>query len=269
VGFEQETSPIRKETNAMNEPADPPTVVHPKHPALRRRLAIVGLTTALFAGGATAAALGAPVISGAQDQTTETTEPAATDPAATDPAANDPAATQDQERPDPSARLAEVLAPLVEDGTLTQGQLDAVVATLVEAGPPMGGHGHGGPGMGHGRGMHLEAAAEALGLTADELRTELQAGSSIANVAAAQGVDVQVVIDAMVAELQAHLDEEVAAGEHTQEEADQRLAEATERITAMVNGEMPAGGPGFGPHGGGRPDWAGPDDAETPENETD
>lgn len=244
----QETSPIRKDINLMNDPADTSTVAPPKHPALRRRLAIAGLTAALFTGGATAAALGAPVISGAQDQTTETTAPAATDPAPADPGATDPATgAPDQERPDPSERLAEVLAPLVEDGTLTQAQLDAVVTTLVEAGPPMGGHG--GPGMGHGRGMHLETAAEALGVTAEELRTELQAGSSIADVAAEKGVDVQTVIDAMVAELKTHLDEEVAAGEHTQEEADERLAEATERITAMVNGERPADGPGFGPHG--------------------
>ena len=37
---------------------------------------------------------------------------------------------------------------------------------------------------------------------------------------------------------------QVASGTHTQAEADQRLADATEHITAMVNGEKPAGGPG-------------------------
>lgn len=230
----------------MNESTESLPAKQPKHPALRRRLAIVGLTAGLVAGGAAGAALGGPVISGAQDTTT--TAPAAEAPA-------DPAATPPADRPDPGTRLTEVLQPLVDDGTITQAQLEAVVAALQEAGP-MGG-GHGGPG-GHHRGAGLDAAAESLGLTVEELRTELQGGSSIADVAAGQGVDVQVVIDAMVAEVKAHLDEEVASGEHTQEEADTKLAEATERITAMVNGEAPAGGfpggpggHGFGPGGPG------------------
>ena len=47
----------------------------------------------------------------------------------------------------------------------------------------------------------LEAAAEALGMTTDELRTELEAGKTIADVAGEQGVDVQTVIDAMVADV--------------------------------------------------------------------
>ena len=90
----------------------------------------------------------------------------------------------------------------------------------------------------------------ALGITADELRTALEGGQTIAEVAAEKGVDVQTVIDAMVAEAKTHLDEEVAAGEHTQEEADQKLADVTERITDSVNNGMPA----RGDHGpGGRP----------------
>ena len=35
--------------------------------------------------------------------------------------------------------------------------------------------------------------------------------------------------------MKAHLDEEVAAGEHTQDEADQILVDATARITEFVN----------------------------------
>jgi lipoate-protein ligase A len=59
------------------------------------------------------------------------------------------------------------------------------------------------------------------------------------------------VIDALVAEFKAHLDEEVASGEHTQEEADQKLAKATERITDMVNNGRPEGGRGPGGRGQG------------------
>lgn len=151
-----------------------------------------------------------------------------------------------------AARLAEVLQPLVADGTLTQAQLDTVIETLVANAPERGGHHgeHGGRG-GHagergergGRGGRgLDAAATALGITVDELHTQLRDGVTIAEVAAAEGVAVQTVIDAMVADLAAHLDAEVAAGEHTREEADAKLAEATAKITDMVNNGRPENG---------------------------
>jgi hypothetical protein len=57
-------------------------------------------------------------------------------------------------------------------------------------------------------------------------------------------VDVQVVIDALVAEAEAHLDEKVAEGGLTQEEADERLAEITEQITDRVNDGGGRGGKG-------------------------
>lgn len=146
------------------------------------------------------------------------------------------------------ARLAEALQPLVADGTITQDQLDKVVETLVANGPGRdgrGGHGgrgdHDGPRGGRGeRGRHgLDAAATALGLSPVELGAELRDGATLAEVAAEQGVAVQTVIDAMVAELRAHLDEHVANGDLTQDEADAKLATATERITDLVNNGRP------------------------------
>jgi len=84
-------------------------------------------------------------------------------------------------------------------------------------------------------GADKEAVAEALGMTTDELRAEFEAGNSLADVAAAQGVDVQDLIDMMVADATEHIDEKVAEGDLTQEEADEKLAELTERITEKVN----------------------------------
>ena len=132
------------------------------------------------------------------------------------------------------------LGGLVDDGTITQQQADAVEAALEEARPARG------PGHPGGRGMHLESVAEALGITSEELRTSLAGDQTIAEIAASRSVDVQTVIDAIVADHKARLDEKVAAGDLTQEEADAKLAGATERATAMVNGEMPAfrDGPG-------------------------
>jgi lipoate-protein ligase A len=76
-------------------------------------------------------------------------------------------------------------------------------------------------------------------MAADELRTELRSGKTIAQVASDKGVDVQDVIDALVADVKQHLDEEVASGEHTQAEADAKLAEVTARITDRVNNGKP------------------------------
>jgi hypothetical protein len=197
----------------------------------KKSLVALGLSAGLIGGGAAGAILGTPGLSGAQDDTTSTT--------VTEQPAEQPG-SENSDRPDPSERLAEVLAPLVEGGTITQAQADAVIQALVDAGPAQGGR-HGGPG-GHRGGRGLDAAAEAIGVTEDELRTALRDGQTLAEVAESKGVAPQAVIDAMVAELQAHLDEEVAEGDHTQAEADEKLAEATERITDMVNNGRPERG---------------------------
>lgn len=112
-----------------------------------------------------------------------------------------------------------------QDETTTSVADDA--DTTAHAGRPHG-PGHGGP--------RLEAAADAIGITAEELSTELKAGTSIAQVAEAHSVDPQTVIDALVAE------------------GKERLAEmeATlpERVTDLVNREgLPARGMHRGPRG--------------------
>ncbi len=88
----------------------------------------------------------------------------------------------------------------------------------------------------------METAAETLGMSVADLRTALRDGQTLAEVAEAQGVEVQTLIDALVAEVKEHLDEHVADGDMTQEEADEKLAEATERITDRVNNGGPLRG---------------------------
>ena len=106
------------------------------------------------------------------------------------------------------------------------------------------GRGPGGPGgcIGGPRGAGLDAAATALGMTAEELRAQLDADTTIADVAKAKNVDVQKVIDAMVADAKAHLDQAVTDGRLTQAEADAKKADLTERITTLVNEGPPARG---------------------------
>lgn len=81
----------------------------------------------------------------------------------------------------------------------------------------------------------LTVAATALGMTEAELRTELEAGKSIAQVAEAKNIDLQKVIDALVTERKEHIAAHVAEGKLTQAQADAKLAEVETRVTEMVN----------------------------------
>ena len=100
----------------------------------------------------------------------------------------------------------------------------------------------------------IAEAAKALGITEAELKTELEAGKSVADVAKAKNIDLDEVIAKLTASFKAHLDEEVASGEHTQAEADAKLAEFKTRVTEMVN---TAGLPQRGEHGPGGHDGKG------------
>ena len=164
---------------------------------------------------------------------------------------------RDGDRPDPAIAMRGALDGLVADGTITAEQADAVIAALVESMPARGPHGPGGPGM-RGPGPALDVLADALGMTPEEVRQALMDGQSVADLAKEQGVDVTKVVDALVAEAKAHLDEEVAEGDLTQQEADQRLEEIRTRIGEMVQQSgLPGpghrdgmGGPGRGDHHG-------------------
>jgi hypothetical protein len=108
-----------------------------------------------------------------------------------------------------------------------------------------------GPGGRFGLRPGFEAAAEAIGIEVDALREALQGGQTIAEVAEANGVAVDDVIAAMVADAQERLAQAVTDGRITQEQADERSADLEQRITDLVNGELPFPGPG---HRGPRPD---------------
>ena len=145
-------------------------------------------------------------------------------------------------------RSASVVAVAEPSGSVTNTDPTSPAGNTNAAGSPMvEGKNHQGHGPGKGHGQGGEAVATALGITVEELKTELSSGKSIADVAKAKNVDIAKVISAMTAQMKAHLDEEVASGEHTQAEADAKLAEFTARATEMVN---KAGGPQAGQKGG-------------------
>lgn len=165
-----------------------------------------------------------------------------------------PLRTLAQEDDDTPSWVDEALTGLVEDGTLTQAQVDAVEEALRTARPEHGpGFGHHGGRGGFGLRGSLDTAAEAIGIDESALRDALRDGQTLAQVAEANGVERQAVIDALVTDVQEHLDDAVADGRLDEAEVAERLTEATERITSFVDEGLPAR----------------PDDDELPEPPTD
>ena len=118
------------------------------------------------------------------------------------------------------------------------------------------GRGPGGPGGGRGLGQaELEAAAEVLGMTTDELATALQSGSTLQNLADEAGVEIEEVRAAIqaahVTELRERIAQAVADGTITQENADW-LIEGLDKGFLGVPGAFGFGGP-HGPKLNGQP----------------
>lgn len=98
-------------------------------------------------------------------------------------------------------------------------------------------------------GGHLAAAASYLGMSESDLRSALQDGKTLAQVAkATSGKSVDGLIDALVADEQKEIAQLLKDGRITQAQADRMTANAKAHVTAMVNGTAPRPGPGMG-HG--------------------
>jgi hypothetical protein len=111
------------------------------------------------------------------------------------------------------------------------------------------GHGPGGPGGRGGGPFDLTAVTDYLGLTAAQLRTQLDAGKSLADVAKAQGKTVAGLEDAIVAAATTKLDAAVTAGKLTAAQETTMLADLKSHIDDMVNRTGPPPGGARGHHG--------------------
>ena len=144
-------------------------------------------------------------------------------------------------------RIVKRLQSLVDDGTITAVQAEAVAAVLAdgarpEARPealpealpearPEGRSGNNGPNFG--------AIAEFLGMEVVEFRKALQEYDTPADLAVAKGSSGPQLISYLIDQASQRLDQAVADGKMEQAAADETLAEVTERITEMVNSEIP------------------------------
>ena len=139
----------------------------------------------------------------------------------------------------------------VEAGRLTEAQA-AELKERIEAGEvPLVGVG---PGLGHRGGHHgfvdFDAAAAYLGVTEAELRTSLEDGDTLAEIATANGKTAAGLVDALVAAAKVDLDEKVEAGRLTEAQRTSILADLESRMEDVVAGEFSFG---FRGHRGGPP----------------
>ena len=91
------------------------------------------------------------------------------------------------------------------------------------------------------RSVTVDTLTSVLGVSDEDLQAARDAGQTVADIAAAQGVDLQTVIDALVDNAQARLDTKIAAGDIDAERAAEISASIEDRVTARVNGERPEG----------------------------
>jgi predicted XRE-type DNA-binding protein len=110
--------------------------------------------------------------------------------------------------------------------------------------------------MGDSANSPFALAAKALSLDVTALRTELQSGKTVADLAKAKGVDVNSIVTAIVDAHKTHIAQAVTDGKLTQAQADEILKNEQTRATDFVNGKVPPAGP-RGPSGrggqGGKP----------------
>jgi hypothetical protein len=149
----------------------------------------------------------------------------------------------------------------VTAGTLTQAQADAIKQRIEDGTQPIfggpgfggrGGHfGHDGPGSGFGRGFGgpglaagVDEVATYLGLKPDALRTELESGKSLADIATAQGKTVAGLKTAITDAVTKRLDAAVTAGKLAKDQEQKLLDGLATHLDDLVNGVHE--GHGFG-----------------------
>ena len=112
----------------------------------------------------------------------------------------------------------------------------------------------------------IDIVADLTGLDVDTIFDRRSDGETLAAIAESEGVDAQSVVDGLLESRTAILDEKVASGDITQEQAETMLANMEDRVTERVNssetgrpadrgygqgmGNRAGGGQGMGGNGG-------------------
>lgn len=129
----------------------------------------------------------------------------------------------------------DALTEAVANGRLTQDQADDIRNRPIDEGRGFGFGGRSGPGgkLG-GRAVSHEAAAQVLGMSAEELHTQLHAGQSLAQIAQARGVAVESLVTGLVNAAEVQIAQAVQGGRITEAQAAEQRANLAERIRQKV-----------------------------------
>jgi len=148
---------------------------------------------------------------------------------------------------------SETIDEQVAAGQLTQDQADRLKERGFDVAPMFAPRGRrfrlGGVNL-------MESAATVLGISADDLMTQLKDGKSLADVAQAQGVSVDKLKTDLLAQVKTALNTLVSDGKITQSQADDVYSRTESNIDTIINatgpfrGGCPPGGPGPGPMSG-------------------
>jgi len=135
--------------------------------------------------------------------------------------------TQDQVTTALEATKQQMLDEAVQQGKITQEQADKIAAGK--------GFGLGMFGINHdkGQGRNLDSMASALGITTEQLKTEIQAGKKIQDIVTECGMTMEQFNQKMLELKKSEISQAVADGEMTQEQADKML----QRLEQGFNGQ--------------------------------
>jgi DNA-binding ferritin-like protein (Dps family) len=184
--------------------------------------------------GAVAVTFGAAGIAGAQD-----VDPDLVEPDAAEETVEEDAGEREGRRGNRGLN-EDRIAQLIEDGVITEEQaddLDAIRTAVQEA-------------RAEARAEKQQAIADVLGISVEDLQAAKEEGQTLAEIA---GDDVDALVDFFVEQKTEKINEKVAAGELTQEEADEKIAGLEERIESRIEN-----GGGFGRRGHDGPRNGGP-----------
>ena len=255
----------------------------------------IAVVTAVAAGGVGGALIGVPGLSGAQPFPTAAVSTATAagtkasgrvrgDSALLDAAAKALKLTTQQltdKLSDGKTTIADVAKQQNVDiktviSAMTAADSDRISNIVNEPWPKFPSGPRPGPGVGlpalRGKGrlgaVALDPAAKALGISSAELKTDLANGQTIAQIAKSKNIDVNKVIDALVADESAKIDAAVKAGHLSKVQGDNLKSHLKAVITMTVNNAFPKGpsGGGFGGRFGfpGRGGVGGPPSAPKP-----
>ncbi len=159
-----------------------------------------------------------------------------------------------------SGAFSDALRQAVKDGALTQEQADEMQSRFSERlnrgdlpgfFPPFGRPGGFAPGGRGFYGFDLSVLAEVLGLSEDGLKSELQSGKSIADIAAEKNVDLAQVKAKVLEATKAQLDQAVQDGKLTQTQAEEMYSRLESGFDTFAHQTMPLGIDRPGRHGRG------------------